>query len=239
MWDPRLMCLKECLHFTFRSAGGWGYVVLTRFVSFFVQDFVFCKWQYQWSVPLLPSRVSEVAKAATLWLFSHGVGGAQRHGGRGGNISNTQYVEFVRACVHVMSTEQSQRSLRVNHFVEQTERSVYHEGSSSCSETSRWFSVNSCKQRVFINRQNPLRRVGWNRFSIQSKVQFTRRRNGGALVSDAFENTEGGSFTSQREAVLRRLAHVVTEIRGFKHVASGLKGVLCKNYRALYPVTML
>lgn len=41
MWDPRLMCLKECLHFIFQSVGGWGYVVLTRFISFLSKTLFF------------------------------------------------------------------------------------------------------------------------------------------------------------------------------------------------------
>lgn len=114
MWDPRLMCLKECLDFILEV---WVSVCC---VNMFY-SFCFCKWQYQWSVSLLSSRVYEVAKAATLWLFSHGEGGVEWHGDRG--ISNIEYVEIVRACVHVMSIEQSQwscellcRTTRVQHI---------------------------------------------------------------------------------------------------------------------------
>lgn len=66
---------KGVFAFYFSKRGGLGVCCVNTFYFLFVQDFIFCKWQYRWSVSLLPSRVYEVAKAATLWLFSHGVGG--------------------------------------------------------------------------------------------------------------------------------------------------------------------
>lgn len=107
MWDPRLMCLNECFYFVLEVWVGRGHVIL--FILFLSKTLFFVNDS---TSEVFPSFLAEyeVAKAATLWLFSHGVGGVETHGSRGGNISNTEYLEFVRACVHVMSIEQSQWS---------------------------------------------------------------------------------------------------------------------------------
>lgn len=99
---------------------------------------------YQWSVSLLSSRVYEVAKAATLWLFSHGVGG-----GRAARLQGHLQYWICRICQGLCTCDVNWTitSILSELFVleQKKECSVYHQGSSSCSTTSRGFSVNSCK----------------------------------------------------------------------------------------------
>lgn len=153
MWDPRLMCLNECFYFILEVWVEWGHVAVILFILFLSKILFFVNDS---TSQVFPSFLAEyeVAKAATLWLFSHGVGGVERHGGRGGNISNTEYLEIVRGCVHVMSIEQSQWSCELfcrTKGVQRTIKSLLHVQKHSFL----WTAVNMKSS----HRQNPLLHV--------------------------------------------------------------------------------